>query len=442
MNTQHIETLIIGAGQAGLSTGYHLRRRGRPLLIADANARIGDNWRQQWDTLRPYTPAQYDKLPGLPFPAARWHCPQKDEVGDYLERYALHFDLPVRTSTGVERLEPRPEGGYLATVGDETISCDNVVVATGTFGRTPNVPAFAAELNSSIQQLHSSHYRRPGQLRPGPALVVGASHSGLDIAYELAESRETILCGPSRGNIPFRPESRRARVLMPAAVFAFRHVLTRRTPLGRREMNEVRFHGGPAFRIKQNDLDRRGVVRNHSRVTGVIDGRPQLGDGTILQISSVVWCTGFSQVFDWIGLPILDQHGWPVEYRAVWERLGGRYEIARCRVQFGRALHALGDEESAITELAAAQHSFAELGTAPAEREAAALITLTYPSGLTAREVEVLCLVAAGKSNHEIAAQLILSEKTVARHPSNIFTKLDVTSPTAAAAFAYEHHIT
>jgi DNA-binding CsgD family transcriptional regulator len=127
--------------------------------------------------------------------------------------------------------------------------------------------------------------------------------------------------------------------------------------------------------------------------------------------------------------------------RAVWERLGGRYETARCRVQLGRALRALGDEESAVTELAAARRTFAELGTAPAEREAAALITPMYPSRLTAREVEVLRLVAAGKSNPEIAAQLFLSEKTVARHLSNIFTKLDVTSRTAAAAFAYEHHI-
>jgi DNA-binding CsgD family transcriptional regulator len=127
---------------------------------------------------------------------------------------------------------------------------------------------------------------------------------------------------------------------------------------------------------------------------------------------------------------------------AVWERLGGRYETARCRVQLGRALRALGDEESAVTELAAARRTFAELGTGPAEREAAALITPVYPSRLTAREVEVLRLVAAGKSNPEIAAQLFLSEKTVARHLSNIFTKLDVTSRTAAAAFAYEHHIT
>jgi len=128
--------------------------------------------------------------------------------------------------------------------------------------------------------------------------------------------------------------------------------------------------------------------------------------------------------------------------RAVWERLDEPYETARCRVQLGRALHALGDEQSAVTELAAARRTFAELGATPAEREAATLITPTYPSGLTAREAEVLRLVAAGKSNPEIAAQLFLSEKTVARHLSNIFTKIDVTSRTAAAAFAYKHHIT
>ena len=325
MNTQHIETLIIGAGQAGLATGYHLSRRGRPVLIVDANARVGDNWRQQWDTLRLFTPAKYDGLPGLPFPAARWHCPQKDEVGDYLERYALHFDLPVRTSTRVERLEARPGGGYLATVGDGTIGCHNVVVATGTFGRTPNVPAFAAGLDPSIRQLHSSQYRRPAQLRPGPVLVVGASHSGLDIAYELAESRPIILCGPDRGNIPLRPESRRARVLMPVAIFAFRHLLTRRTPMGRRVLKEVRSHGAPAFRIKQDDLDRRGVIRNQARLTGVADGRPVLGDGSVLDVASVVWCTGFRQVFDWIRLPILDSRGWPAEYRGVVEAAPGLY---------------------------------------------------------------------------------------------------------------------
>jgi putative flavoprotein involved in K+ transport len=317
MNSQHVDTLIIGAGQAGLTTGYHLRRRGLRFLIVDGNQRIGDNWRQHWDTLRLYTPAKYDGLPGLPFPAARWHFPGKDEVGAYLERYALHFDLPVRTNTRVDRLEAQSDGGYVAFVGDEGISCDNVVIATGSFGRTPNVPALASELDPAIRQLHSSQYRRPAQLQPGPVLVVGASHSGQDIAYELAETRQTILCGPSRGNIPMRPESRRAHVLMPAVIFVFKHVLNRRTPMGRKTMQDVRLHGGPHLRVKPKDLERRGVLRYQDRLSSVADGRPVLGDGTVVDVRNVVWCTGFRQVFDWIRLPILDEHKWPVEYRGV-----------------------------------------------------------------------------------------------------------------------------
>lgn len=325
MTSQHVETLIIGAGQAGLSTGYHLKRRGRSFLIVDANQRIGDNWRQQWDTLRLYTPAQYDGLPGLPFPAARWHYPGKDEVGDYLERYALHFDLPVRTSTRVDSLRRRADGGYQATVGDATISCANVVVATGSFGRTPNLPEFAGELAPGIRQLHSSRYRRPAQLGPGPVLVVGASHSGQDIAYEVAPTRRTILCGPDRGNIPVRPESRPAHLLLPFVVFVFRHVLTRRTPIGRRAMPEVRLHGGPHLRVKPADLEARGVIRTTARLKGVVDGRPLLDDGTVLEVGNVVWCTGFRQVFDWIRLPILDEHGWPVEYRGVVDTAPGLF---------------------------------------------------------------------------------------------------------------------
>ncbi len=125
----------------------------------------------------------------------------------------------------------------------------------------------------------------------------------------------------------------------------------------------------------------------------------------------------------------------------VWERLGARYDTARCRVLLGRALRALGDDDSAMTELSAARRAFAELGARPAEHEAAALIRPTLPRGLTEREVEVLRLVAAGKTNPEIAARLVLSEKTVGRHLSNIFAKIDVATRTAAAAFAYENQL-
>ncbi len=313
----HVETLIIGAGQAGLSTAYHLTRRGRQCLVLDGNARIGDNWRHQWDTLRLFTPAKYNSLPGMAFPAEPWSFPGKDQVADYLESYAAHFELPVRLQTYVDRLEARPEGGYVATLGDEKLTCDNVVVATGGFGRTPSIPAYADELDPSILQLHSSAYRRPAQLQPGSVLVVGASHSGGDIAYEVAAGQSTILCGRSTGQIPVAIEGRSGRMALPFLVFAWRHIVTRRTPMGRRMMPHVRAHGGPLIRIKKTDLAKQGVERIESRVSGVSDGRPVLDDGRVLDVQNVVWCTGFKQVYDWVKLPIMGVDGFPVEHRGV-----------------------------------------------------------------------------------------------------------------------------
>jgi putative flavoprotein involved in K+ transport len=325
MTTQHIETLIVGAGQAGLSTGHHLQRLGRPFLIVDGNDRIGDNWRQQWDTLKLYSPAKYDALPGLDFPASPWSFPGKDEVADYLEKYTIHSDLPVRMSTRVDRLEAGPAGGFTATLGEDTITCDNVVVATGTFGRTPHLPDFAADLDPAIRQLHSSEYRRPSQLADGPVLVVGGSHSGCDIAYEAAEHLPTTLVGPDRGQIPLSWNSPLFRYVFPVIVFLWRHVLTRRTPIGRKEMNEVRHHGGPMVRIKRADLESRGVERVLSRVAGVHDGRPRLDDGRVIEAATIVWCTGFKQVFDWIDLPVFREDGYPDEYRGVVESAPGLF---------------------------------------------------------------------------------------------------------------------
>ena len=166
MSTEHIETVIIGAGQAGLSTAYHLTKQGRACVVLDSNARIGDNWRRHWDTLRLYSPAKYDGLPGMPFPADPWTFPQKDEVAAFLESYALEFDLPVRMSTRVDALEQRTDGGFEIRIGENTITCDNVVVATGTFGQAPNIPDFGHQLDPTIRQLHSSQYHRPDDLQP------------------------------------------------------------------------------------------------------------------------------------------------------------------------------------------------------------------------------------------------------------------------------------
>ena len=163
--------------------------------------------------------------------------------------------LQVRLGVRVEGLTYAAGDGFVVTTDAGQIRCDNVVVATGTFGRTPLIPDYAPDLDHSILQLHSSEYRRPGQLLHGSLLVVGASHSGTDIAYELAPTRPTTLVGRDCGEIPIRLESRVIPVVFPMLVFAWRHVVTRRTPVGRKEMASVRFHGRPRLRVKRADLD-------------------------------------------------------------------------------------------------------------------------------------------------------------------------------------------
>ncbi len=326
MTTQSVETLVVGAGQAGLATAYHLQRLGRECLVVDAVDRVGDGWRSHYDSLRLYTPVKMSSLPGLPFPGDPWSFPSKDDVADYLERYAVHHGLPVRTGVRVSRLTRASAGtGFVATLGADTVTCRNVVVATGTFGRTPHVPDAAAHLDPGIRQLHSSEYRRPAQLAPGVTLVVGAAHSGCDIAYEVGAERPTILAGRDRGQIPVSWESRALRVALPLMMFAWRHVLTRRNPAGRRMMSHVRQHGGPMVRVKRRHLAERGVERVEARVVGISDGRPRLDDGRVLDVANVVWCTGFRQAFDWIDLPVLGDDGWPLEYRGVCEREPGLY---------------------------------------------------------------------------------------------------------------------
>ena len=325
MTTQHIETLIIGAGQAGLATGYHLARRGREHLIVDGNNRIGDNWRCHYDSLKLYSPARFDGLPGMDFPGDPWHFPGKDEVADFLERYAVEMELPVRLQTRVDRVVPH-DGGFTARLGSNRVECDNLVVATGTFGRAPRVPDVADSLSPVIRQLHSTEYKNPTQLQPGPTLVVGASHSGCDIAYEVAADRPTILVGPDRGNIPLEWDSARFKVAMPVIVLAWKHVLTRRTPMGRKEMQKVRHQGAPTTRVKPHHLAERGVERIEHKVTGASpDGMPLLGDGRVIDVANVIWATGFRPDFSWIEAPITAQDGWPQEYRGLVDEVPGLF---------------------------------------------------------------------------------------------------------------------
>ncbi|MGH3366713.1 MAG: flavin-containing monooxygenase [Nocardioidaceae bacterium] len=318
---ERFETIIIGGGQAGLSVGYHLAKRGHSFVILEALGRVGDNWRRHWDSLRLYSPARYDRLPGMPFPAPDWTFPTRDQMADYLQAYAERFELEVRHGVRVQQIR-RNERGFVVDTGEETLESDNVVVAVGTFGGSSHVPAFASGLDPAIVQLHSSEYRNPAQLKPGPVLVVGASHSGADVAFEVATEHETVLSGPSRGQVPFPIEGKPARGLFPVLWFLATRVLTIRTGLGRTMRTEARHHGGPLLRVRDRDLAAAGVERVLERTVGVREGMPVLEGGRRLEVANVVWCTGFRHDLDWIDLPVAGDDGWPLEDRGVTPVLG------------------------------------------------------------------------------------------------------------------------
>jgi putative flavoprotein involved in K+ transport len=321
-----IETVIIGGGQAGLAMGYHLARRRRPFLILDANARIGDTWRTRWDSLRLFSPARYDGLPGMPFPAPAWSFPSRDEFADYLEAYADRFDLPVRTGVTVERLW-HDGTAYVVETADERFEADNVVVAAG-FDRVPVIPDFAAQLDPGILAMHSMDYHNPAQLRPGDVLVVGAGNSGADIALELARTHRTLLSGRHPGQIPWRIDRPHARVLTPMVMWAFSNVLTVRTPIGRKVRSRALVHGAPLVRVKSADLAAAGVERV-PRMVEVRDGRPVLADGRTVDVANVVWSTGFRPDGSWIDLPGIDASGDPPQHRGVVESRPGLYFLGR-----------------------------------------------------------------------------------------------------------------
>jgi putative flavoprotein involved in K+ transport len=311
---ERFETVIVGGGQAGLAVGHHLARRGRRFVILDAQQRIGDAWRQRWDSLRLFTPARYDGLPGMPFPAPAWSFPTKDQVADYLETYAARFDLPVRTGVRVERLSS--DGGrYLLAAGERRFQADQVVVASGAYQR-PRIPAFAAELDPGILQLDPIRYRDPSQLPAGGVLVVGAGNSGAEIAFEVSRTHPTWLSGPDTGHIPVRPGSSWDRLLTPPFWWFASRVLTVQTPIGRKVRPRALTTTAPLERVRPKELAAAGVERL-PRTVAARHGQPVLADRRVMDVSTIIWCTGFRPDFAWVDLPVFDPDGAPAHHRGV-----------------------------------------------------------------------------------------------------------------------------
>ena len=187
-----VDTLVIGAGQAGVATSYWLTKAGVEHVVLERRDRLGGGWLDRWDSLCLVAPNFSILLPGKPYdgPDPDGFMP-RDEVVNYLKEYAASFSAPVHLGAGVGRLTAS-DGHLQATLeGGATTRARNVVLATGPYQR-PKVPAASATLSAHIQQLHSQDYRRPQQLADGGVLVVGTGQSGAQIAEELHDAGRDV----------------------------------------------------------------------------------------------------------------------------------------------------------------------------------------------------------------------------------------------------------
>jgi putative flavoprotein involved in K+ transport len=297
------DVIVVGGGQAGLAAGYYLSRAGIPFLILDASAGAGDAWRRRWDSLELFTVARYSSLPGLPFPGVPERFPGKDEVADYMEQYARHFELPIQLASPVTRLA-RSANGYLieTDAGDAGRSYEaaQVIIATGAYQR-PHTPPIAAKLADDVVQLHSADYRNPAQIPEGTVLVVGAANSGVGIAEDLAASHDVHLARGSK--LPRLPR----RILGKSLHFWGDHLGLIDAPFhtlrGRTQRGELLVGTSP------RQLARRHHVKLHPRAVDANGRTVHFADRDTLDVDAVVWATGYRPDYSRIDIPVLDERG-------------------------------------------------------------------------------------------------------------------------------------
>jgi len=358
---RQLDVVVVGGSQAGLAMGWHLQRQGLRFVVLEAGPEVGHVWRSRWDSLKLFTPAQYDALPGLAFPAPADTYPTKDPVADYLQAYAAAFELPVRLNARVTRLS-QTEDGFEVRTADQTYRAWQVVVATGPF-QVPFVPPQARGFDPSVAQVHSADYRNPQALPEGPVLVVGGGNSGFQIAEELAATRTVDLSIAT--TYPMLPQRLGGRDLF--------WWLTRLGLLG------VTVTSRPGRRMRRRDvvigtnrkrLERAGV-RFRPRLVDAEGRTVRFADHRLLEdVGVVVWATGYRSDYAWIQVHGVVREGQVVHRRGVTE-VPGLYFLG-LSWQYTRGSALLGfvnDDAAFLADRIQADHQGAVSGTAPATHE-------------------------------------------------------------------------
>jgi putative flavoprotein involved in K+ transport len=356
-----LDVVVVGGSQAGLAMAWHLQRQGLDFVVLEAGPELGHVWRSRWDSLKLFTPAQYDALPGMAFPAPADTYPTKDPVADYLQAYATAFNLPIRLNARVTRLS-KTDDEFEVQTADDTFQARQVVVATGPF-QVPFVPPMASKLDASVTQVHSAAYRNPQALPDGSVLVVGGGNSGFQIAEELAASRQVDLSIATR--YPMLPQRRFGRDLFWWLTRLGLLRVTVNSRVGRR-MSRRDFVIG----TNRRRLEGKGV-RFRPRLADSEGRTVRFADHSLLEdVGVVVWATGYRSDYGWIQIPGVVREGHVVHRRGVTQVPGLYFLGLSWQHTRGSALLGFVQEDAVyLADRIATGHQAAMSATVPATQE-------------------------------------------------------------------------
>lgn len=311
-------TIIIGGGQAGLAMGYYLKRKKRSHLILEGNARIGDSWRERYDSLKLFTPRSHSALPGLTLKGNQNGYPLKDEIADYLLAYQEKYELPISLNSKVQKITKNDGKFKISTTSNEVFSCENVIIATGPF-QAPFTPKMSKLIKSDIYQCHTVDYRNPSQIQNGKTLIVGGGNSGMQIAIELIkESKEVYL---SLGKKPrFFPYT-----ILNKSIFWWLGILgilrfTVNSKIGKKIRENDPIIGKeikPFIKNKRINIFPRAIKAEENKI--------HFEDGQYIQPENIIWATGFKSDYSYIDITnksVFDEEGYPIHNRGVTAETG------------------------------------------------------------------------------------------------------------------------
>lgn len=338
------QTIIIGAGQAGLSMGYYLKEMNQSFLILDKSQAIGDGWRNRYDSLVLFTPRMYSSLPGLQLGGNPHEFPEKDEIVQYLKRYAESFQLPVQLQTEVRRVWKEQNHFYIQTK-DQEYESENVIIASGPF-QVPNIPAFARSISPEIIQMHSSEYKNPADLIEGNVLVVGGGNSGAQIAVELSNERETYLSVSQK--MKFLPLT----IGNKSIFWWFDKLGLLKAPSHSWIAKKIQASGDPIFGSSLKKALASGTVIQKSRAVDGKDTIIRFQDQKTLDVQNIIWSTGFNLDYSWLEVKgALNDEGRPFHQRGVTQIEGFYFLGLPWQYRRGSALlHGVGEDAKYIAE--------------------------------------------------------------------------------------------